>query len=230
MQTCIPRPIKFTTDEITCIDEEIKSLILKGAISPVNHTPGQFISNIFIRPKKSGGLRTIINLKRLNKYLEKIHFKMEHIMTILPLIKPGMYMTSLDLKDAYVSLPIANRHKKYLRFVWKDQLYEYQCLYFGLSLAPFYFTKVMKPIFSQLRREGISCTYYIDDSLYLDHSATKVETDTKRAMTLFHSLGFTVNKDKSALTPSRQIIHLGFMIDTATYSVSLPHQKIQKII
>ena len=155
---------------------------------------------------------------------------MEHIMTILPLIKQGMYMTSLDLKDAYFSIPIANRYKKYLRFIWNGQLYEYQCLCFGLSLAPFYFTKVMKPVFSQLRREGISCTYYIDDSLYLNHSANKAETDTRRAMTLLHSLGFTVNRKKSALTPSRQIIHLGFVIDTNTYTVSLPHQKVRKII
>ena len=151
-QTYIPCPIHFDDSEMASIDEEIHTLLYKGAIILVAPEPGQFISNIFTRPKKSGGLRTIINLKRLNHYLEKIHFKMEHIMTILPLIKQGMFMTSLDLKDAYFSLPIAKRYKKYLRFIWKGQLYEYQCLCFGLSLAPFYFMKVMKPIFSQLRR------------------------------------------------------------------------------
>ena len=138
-------------------------------------------------------------------------------------------MTSLDLKDAYFSLPIAKQYKKYLRFKWKDQLYEYQCLCFGLSLAPFYFTKVMKPIFSQLRREGINCTYYIDDSLYLNHSAKKLEADTNQAMTLLRSLGFIVNDEKSSLTPSQQIIHFRFVIDTVTYSVSLPDQKVDKI-
>ena len=105
MQTCIPRPIKFTTNEITYIDEEIKSLILKGAIILVNHTPGQIISNMFTRPRKSGGLQTIINLKGLNKYLEKIRLKMKHSMASLPLLKQVMYTTSHDLKDAYFSLP-----------------------------------------------------------------------------------------------------------------------------
>ena len=228
-QTHIPCPIKFDTNEIVSIDEEIRTLLLKRAIIPVDPTTEQFKSNIFTRPKKSGGLRTIINLKRLNKHLEKIHFKMEHIMTILPLIKQGIFMTSLDLKDAYFSLPIAKQYKKYLRFIWKDQLYEYQCLCFGLNLAPFYFTKVMKPIFSQLRHEGINCTYYIDDSLYLNHSAKKLEADTNQAMTLLRSLGFIVNDEKSSLTPSQQIIHLGFVIDTVTYSVSLPDQKVDKM-
>ena len=150
-------------------------------------------------------------------------------MTILPLIKRGMFMTSLDLKDAYFSLPIAKRYKKYLRFIWQGQLYEYQCLCFGLSLAPFYFTKVMKPIFSKLRREGINCTFYIDDSLYLNHSKNVLEANTNKALSLFHSLGFTVNAEKSLLTPSRQMVHLGFVLDTTAYTVSLPAEKVDKI-
>ena len=85
-QTFIPCPIHFDDSEMASIDGEIHTLLHKGAIIPVAPEPGQCISNIFTRPKKSGGLRTIINLKWLNHYLEKIHFKMEHIMTILPLI------------------------------------------------------------------------------------------------------------------------------------------------
>ena len=90
---------------------------------------------------------------------------MEHVPTILPLIKRNAFMTPIDLQDAYFSLPIVKRHRKYLRFIWRNTLYEFQCLCFGLGLAPFNFTKAMKPIFSQLRREGIDCTHYIDDSL-----------------------------------------------------------------
>ena len=44
----------------------------------------------------------------------------------------------------------------------------------------------MKPIFSQLRRDEISCTYYIDDSLYLDNSYEKLETHTQRAIALLY--------------------------------------------
>ena len=80
-------------------------------------------------------------------------------MTIMPLIKQDMCMTSLDLKDAYFSLPIAKSSRKYLRFLCQSQVYEYQCLRFGLSLATFYFMKIMKPKFAQLKREGISCTH-----------------------------------------------------------------------
>ena len=72
------------------------TLLKKRAIRSVDPIPIHFVSNIFTRPKKSGGLRTIINLKTLYRHLKEIHFKMEHVMTILPLIKKDMCMTSLD--------------------------------------------------------------------------------------------------------------------------------------
>jgi hypothetical protein len=59
--------------------EEVKKLLGKGAIELV--PPGQesqgFYSTFFIVPKKDGGLRPILNLKPLNVYMEKSHFKME---------------------------------------------------------------------------------------------------------------------------------------------------------
>lgn len=34
-------------------------------------------------------------------------------------------MCKIDLKDAYCSVSINKRHKKYLRFVWEGRLYKY---------------------------------------------------------------------------------------------------------
>ena len=34
---------------------------------------------------------------------------------------PGCFMTSIDLKDAYYSVPMALEHQKYLKFVWRNQ-------------------------------------------------------------------------------------------------------------
>ena len=71
--------------------------------------------------------------------------------------------------------------------------------------------------------------FYMDDSLYLHHSKNVLEANTNKALSLFHSLGFTVNVEKSLLTPSRQIVHLGFVLDTTAYTVSLPAEKVDKI-
>ena len=91
-------------------------LLQKGAVVKVDPVPGQFVSNIFLVVKKSGGMRPMINLKKLNKFLAREHFKMEHILTILPLLHEGCFMKSLDLKDAYFSVPMNDSDRKYLPF------------------------------------------------------------------------------------------------------------------
>ena len=42
-------------------------------------------------------------------------------------------MAVLDLKDAYYSVPINPQHRKYLRFEFKDTVYEFTCLPNGLA-------------------------------------------------------------------------------------------------
>ena len=58
----------------------------------------------------------ILNLKDLNLDIEYYHFKMETFETALTLIKLNSYMTSIDIRHAYYSVPIAVEHKKFLCF------------------------------------------------------------------------------------------------------------------
>ena len=111
VQTRIPPPL-FTDMEAACVDQEVESLLRRGAIHRVEPYDSQFVSNIFLQPKKSGGLCLIINLKRLNSLFEHNHFKMEKLLSVLPLIKEGAYITSLDFKDAYFALPISKQFQK----------------------------------------------------------------------------------------------------------------------
>ena len=81
-------------------------------------------------------------------------------------------MASIDLKDAYYVIPIAEEHRKYLRFYWQGCLYQYISMPNELSSAPRCFTKLLKPVYSTLRQYGHLNVGYIDDS-YLQGSDTK---------------------------------------------------------
>ena len=70
-----PRPFDFSAEEMLLVDKEVDDLIKKGAVIQVSPCADQFISNIFLRPKKNGKLRPIINLKGLNLHLEKFILK-----------------------------------------------------------------------------------------------------------------------------------------------------------
>ena len=52
----------------------------------------------------------ILNLKRLNKFVYYKHFKMEYLQNVLKLIRPEVYMASIDLKDAFYSITAHKNH------------------------------------------------------------------------------------------------------------------------
>ena len=75
----------FSVDESAIIDSEVAKLLSKkkNIIETTNHDSYELISNIFIRPKKDGGHRLILNLKGLNQFVTYHHFKMETLQSIV---------------------------------------------------------------------------------------------------------------------------------------------------
>ena len=53
----------------------------------------------------------ILNLKSFNANVTHHHFKMDNIWSAIRLMKPGCYMVSIDLKDAYYTVPICKEHQ-----------------------------------------------------------------------------------------------------------------------
>jgi len=96
---------------------------------------------LFLREKRDpGSYRPVINLKELNAYIPYQKFKMETLKDVKDILQPGKFMVTIGLKDAYCSIPLDQKSKKYVRFQWEGNLYEFQCLMFGLGPAPRIFT------------------------------------------------------------------------------------------
>lgn len=136
-------------------------------------------------------------------------------------------MASVDLKDAYYSIPVYPERRKYLMCEWEGQYYQFTCLPNGLSSAPRGFTKILKPVYSHLRSIGLICMGHIDDSLvaYSLGSCRKNISDT---VNLFTQLGFTIHPVKSVLEPPQTIKFLGLEIGVAM-AVKLPPSKAAKV-
>ena len=145
--------------------QEVKKLLEKNAIEPVplHDMHRGFYSTFFLVPKKSGDLRPVINLRPFNRYLRKQHFKMDSLNSVLNLVQPGDWAISLDLKDAYMHLPIYSSHKRYLRFCIQGKAYQFTCLCFGPTMAPRIFTKVVAVVAAHLRMQNLRLAVYLDD-------------------------------------------------------------------
>ena len=117
------------------------------------HEPGEFISPIFLRPKSDRSYRMILNLKKFNEFVEYNHLKIDTLDAVIKMMKPSCFMASVDLQDAYYTVPVHLKHRMYLKFLFNGTLYQYTSLPNGLSSAP------------PLHEQGYLNSVYIDDSL-----------------------------------------------------------------
>ncbi|XP_078534007.1 uncharacterized protein LOC144820300 [Lissotriton helveticus] len=130
-------------NEQDLIDLEVQAMLQKGAIIPSSLHPNGFLSNIFLVEKKDKGFRPVINLRSFNEWLIYRHFKMEGIHLLRDLLLQNDWLVRLDLKDAYLSVPIYPPHCRFLQFLWRDQIYKlilYSPLWSFLSTLVLYQT------------------------------------------------------------------------------------------
>ena len=224
-----PFPITLNNKETDIISSEISQLLDKQVIELATHCPHEYISNIFIRPKKDGGHRVILNLAKLNEQVQKRHFKMQTLTSAINLITPQCFMASIDWKDAYYSVPVASEYRKYLRFGWQGKVFQFTCLPNGLSSAPRLFTKITKPLFSHLTLMGHLNSPYIDDVLVLGETKEECRENVKATINLSLQLGFVVHPRKSVLEPTQEVVFLGFILNSRDMIISLTPEKATKL-
>ena len=83
--------------------------------------------------KNDRGYRLILNLKNLNENIEHIDFKMHGLKDILKMVEKNCFMTSLDIKDVYYSIPVDENSQKYLKSIWNrrdSSLINYSVVFF----------------------------------------------------------------------------------------------------
>ena len=131
-----------------------------------------FASPFWAEPKKDelglfrpGKFRFLHDLTALNGYLVKKVTRYENLRALPTLARSGDWATCLDLTDFFYSIPLHPSHRKYASFVHRGQAYEFCCLPMGLSLSPFFCTKITRWVLSLLRGKGMRILWYVDDIL-----------------------------------------------------------------
>ena len=93
----------------------VLDLRAKDAIEPASQDLG-FYSRLFVTPKVTGGWRPVIDLSCLNRFVHLSRFRMETSASVLQSLRPGDWMVSLDLQDAYLQVPVHPDSRRFLRF------------------------------------------------------------------------------------------------------------------
>ncbi|XP_028407533.1 uncharacterized protein LOC114530148 [Dendronephthya gigantea] len=228
-QNDCPRPYALSGFEQSVIDDEITKLLSKGVITTSCHEPGEYFSNVFVRKKKDGSYRMILNLKGLNRDVEYHHFKMDNIKTVINMMKPKCFMASIDIKDAYYTVPIAEPDQKFLKFIWKNTIYKFVCFPNGLAVCPRKFTKLLKPVYATLRAQGHESSAYIDDSYLQGDTYEDCTHNVIDTVSILDTVGFVTHPKKSVFVPAQEIVFLGFLLNSITMTVKLTSEQACKI-
>ena len=212
------------------LEEVTLALVAKGAVELAPLPSPGFYSRLFVVWKTSGSWRPVIDLSHLNRFVDVSHFQMETIQSVLLSVRQGDWMASIDLKEAYLQVPIHPSSRHLLRFVFRDQVYQFKALCFGLSTAPQVFTRVMAPVSAILHSMGIRMRRYLDDWLVQSSSRDSLVRDLQTVLSLCHELGIVVNPQKSTLVPSQIVQYLGVVIDSTSFRASPSQDRISRLL
>ena len=184
----------------------IQSLLLKNAIERVENVKSLgFYSCLFLVPKPHQRWRPVIDLSRLNTFLHVEKFKMETPESIRTSLVPGEWVSSLDLSEAYLHIPIHPNSRKYL-----PQVFQFTSLPFGLATIPQVFTMIVKEVKLMALSRGLRLHQYLDDWLIRSHSLEEAQVNTQAVVDLTQSLGWIINQEKSELKPAQVFSFVGY--------------------
>ena len=101
---------------------------------------------------------------------------------------------------------------------------------FGISCAPYLFTKLLKPVLGAWKAVGRKSVCYLDDCYLQGSTAEECLANVHRTCELLECLGFTINRVKSSLIPKPTASFLGFIVNSVDMTISLPKDKKKHII
>ena len=203
---CLPPPppqfracnLKSSNDHSSFVSDQIRMLLRSGAVDMVEENATHVISVLGVVPKGNGKLRLIIDLRFLNKHLADSHFSVEDLRLIPDLFDPGCFLFTFDLKDGYHHISIAPEHRKFLGFQWQfrgqARFFVFAALPFGLKPAPFVFTKVLRPLVTHWRDQGIRIFLYLDDGTGAANSAEETQRVAQLVRSDLEKCGLVINK------------------------------------
>jgi hypothetical protein len=134
----------------------------------------------------------------------------------------------VDLKDAYLHVPLHQEHRKFFQFKWRGKLYQFNSLPFGWSRSPQWFQSFTRHIASICRRRGIRMVCYLDDFLILASTKSEAEEATRFLLLLLLHFGFTPNVEKTETSASQTREFLGTIVDSRTMTLSVPKAKLKR--
>ena len=186
---------------------ELARMEKMGVISRVDK-PTAWCAGMVAVPKKSGAVRICIDLKPLNKSVQREVHPLPTVDDTLAQLSGATVFSKLDANSGFWQIPLAEKSRPLTTFITPFGRFQFNKLPFGISSAPEHFQKRTSTIFNAL--PGVVCQ--IDDVLV--YGQNKEEHDRRLIDVLgrIETAGVLLNHEKCFFGQPR-IKFLGHVVD-----------------
>jgi hypothetical protein len=204
-----PTPSFVSTPRSHLMDQVIQDLQHSGILRP--YPDIRYAYHMFLVAKSSGAARPVLDLSTWTPLYRPPPIRLYSAADVLSTISPNSTMVKMDLKSGFFQLAIHPQYWRYYGVYYNRQRFTWTRLPMGHPLAP----SMMQRVATAVAR-SVTHTFQITMVAYLDDWLFFSDNDIPVHQLLLHlqELGFTINLQKSILSPTTALVYLGLNIDT----------------
>lgn len=173
-----------------------------------------YLSYPFLIPKENGEIRFIVDYAHLTPFIKTPQLHLPLFANVLrqATLPRGLLAVRIDLKSAFYSLLLHPKSRHITNFKVDGKCYAFTRLPMGLATSPHFQQKVLEEALAPIRDQAALSWVHVDDFVILAEPH-KIEQLRDTLLDRLQTVGFTVNKNKSQLTPVHAIDYLGLRIN-----------------
>ena len=163
-------------------------------------SPPVVVNPLSVSVQSNGKKRLILDLRHVNFFVKKSKIKFEDAKSFLEclLARPSAWACSFDIKSGYHHIEIFESDQQFLGFSWDfsgvTKYFKFTVLPFGLSVGPYIFSKVMRPLVKHWRSKALTIVVYLDDGISAARSFSRCEEQSLLVRSDLVKSGFVPNK------------------------------------
>uniref|UniRef100_A0A182NV09 Reverse transcriptase domain-containing protein n=1 Tax=Anopheles dirus TaxID=7168 RepID=A0A182NV09_9DIPT len=117
------------------VDRKIQEMLEQEIIEPVTGPP-EWISPMVVVPKGKDDIRLCINMRYPNQAIQREHYPLPMIDTLLNKLKGAKYFSKLDITSAFYHIELHHQSRGITTFMTSRGLMRFRRLMFGINCAP----------------------------------------------------------------------------------------------
>ncbi|UYV80704.1 hypothetical protein LAZ67_19001449, partial [Cordylochernes scorpioides] len=200
-------PRRLSQKEAQEVDAQIDEWLKQGIIQKSN---SEYASPIVLVKKKNGKTRICVDYRKLNKETVKDRYPLPLIEDQIDKLQAARLFSTIDLKNGFFHIPVAEDSRKLTSFVVPNGQYEFLKTPFGLCNAPAKFQRFINSIFAEEIQKGIVLTY-LDDIVIPANDAEEALKRLKHVLKRAEEYELQINWEKCQILKS-EITYLGHEI------------------